>query len=173
MLNLCVDGEADQQQSYRVVVRSFSRPSCRLHMSWHPMLATTSLDRCQISFCWLQPRLLHMNAVTDAVQNVTFMHMPPERRAVFDVPIEVCTGRHDHLINSRWLVVDSGIVSSICNGCDCYWRCSASRYLSLYASDNRRGRVARHEAGRLGQRCAAHCFSVLSWRRRATKHRGV
>ena len=38
----------------------------------------------------LQPRLLHMNAVTGAVENVTFMHMPPERRAVIPVPIQVC-----------------------------------------------------------------------------------
>ena len=37
----------------------------------------------------LQPRLLHVNAVTDAVENVTFMHMPAERRAVFEVPVRV------------------------------------------------------------------------------------
>lgn len=66
--------------------------SCKLHTYWHDTL-TISLKACRSCFCWLQPRLLHMNAVTDAIQNVTFMHMPPKRRAVFDVPIEVWTNR--------------------------------------------------------------------------------
>ena len=89
VLNLSVHGGADQQQSYRVVVRSHDPRSCKAQVGSHALLAS-SYHGCRPCFCWLQPRLLHMNAVTDAVQNVTFMHMPEERRAVFDVPIKVC-----------------------------------------------------------------------------------
>jgi hypothetical protein len=37
----------------------------------------------------MQPRNVHVNAATDVVENITFMHCPPERTVKVDVPIEV------------------------------------------------------------------------------------
>jgi hypothetical protein len=36
-----------------------------------------------------QPRQVHRNAVTDVVENVTFVHCPPERRILVNVPVRV------------------------------------------------------------------------------------
>lgn len=41
------------------------------------------LDSC------LQPRMVHINAVTDEVENITLMHCPPERVVEIAVPIKV------------------------------------------------------------------------------------
>ena len=39
--------------------------------------------------CLLQPRLVHVNAATRAVENISFLHCPAERRVQVDVPVRV------------------------------------------------------------------------------------
>ena len=38
----------------------------------------------------VQPRMIHMNAKTDVVENVTFMYCPADRQVQVAVPIKVC-----------------------------------------------------------------------------------
>lgn len=42
----------------------------------------------------LQPKIIHVNSVTDIVENVNFMHAPEERFMSAKIPIKV---RHGHL----------------------------------------------------------------------------
>lgn len=41
----------------------------------------------------VQPRQVHRNAVTDVVENVTFLHCPPERRILVHIPVRVRSKR--------------------------------------------------------------------------------
>ena len=58
----------------------------------------------------LQPRILHRDPVTDAVENLTLMYCPPERRVMVPVRIKVCLttierhcSLHAHGVRSRQL----------------------------------------------------------------------
>ena len=37
----------------------------------------------------MQPRVVHINSVSNLVENITFMHCPPERRVTVAVPVRV------------------------------------------------------------------------------------
>lgn len=37
----------------------------------------------------VQPRILHVNAVSDEIENVTLMYCPPDRRVKVEVPLKV------------------------------------------------------------------------------------
>ena len=44
----------------------------------------------------VQPRMLHVNSVSDAIENVTLMYCPPDRRVKVEVPLKVC-GQARHM----------------------------------------------------------------------------
>ena len=44
----------------------------------------------------VQPRVVHINSVSNVVENITFMHCPPERRIKVPVPVQVITSALHH-----------------------------------------------------------------------------
>jgi len=61
-------------------------------------------DSLRLSLLCAQPRQVHRNAVTDVVENVTFVHCPPERRILVNVPVRVRRQRRGHKLPVRHVV---------------------------------------------------------------------
>lgn len=62
--------------------------SCERKASTVVLLVTTRYPADMVLLC-LQPRILHVNSVSDAIENVTLMYCPPDRRVQVEVPLKV------------------------------------------------------------------------------------
>lgn len=45
----------------------------------------------QADILCVQPRVVHINAVSNVVENITFMYCPPGRQVSVPVPVQVCS----------------------------------------------------------------------------------
>lgn len=68
-----------------------------------PVTLTTSLIVSVLTTgVHVQPRILHVNACSDAIENVTLMYCPPDRRVKVEVPLKVGPSSIPcHAINAR------------------------------------------------------------------------
>ena len=94
-LDVAEDSTGEASQRYPVLVRLWSLcMACTLLLlSCTPTLRLVNhlSDACAAlnALGCLQPRVIHINAVSDVIENVTFMWCPPERLVEVEVPITV------------------------------------------------------------------------------------
>lgn len=69
-------------KQYPVLVRLLHQTA------FQPMLSAQW--SCNIISNCMQPRVVHINAVSNLVENITFMHCPPGRQVSVPVPVQVC-----------------------------------------------------------------------------------
>lgn len=70
-------------------------------LCWYVLLCTFQQIACMSIYSqhtlqshvldMVQPRVVHINSVSNVVENITFMHCPPERRIKVPVPVQVAT----------------------------------------------------------------------------------
>ena len=54
-----------------------------------PLPLLISQNFADLGLPFVQPRMLHVNSVSDAIENVTLMYCPPDRRVKVEVPLKV------------------------------------------------------------------------------------